>query len=83
MSRTVTVDLEVHNAYTDTVRISHVRGAVVTAPPSLTCDVLDEWASEHLFPYTGTGREGESSSYTVTITGCSDARLLDRLFEFG
>lgn len=78
----VTVDLEIHNAYDDGVVITHVRGAVVAAPPErVEGEEFEEWAWTAFFPHTGTGR-AEEATYSVVVTDSSDPRLLGRTVEF-
>lgn len=43
----------------------------------------EAWAEDHLFPYTGTGRESGDASYFVEVLNPSDPRLEGRTFEWG
>ncbi|MFE4834475.1 hypothetical protein ACFRAU_07315 [Arthrobacter sp. NPDC056691] len=80
---TVTVDLTIQNIYPGEVIQTLVRNGQVPAPASLDADELDEWATEFLFPFTGTGREDGDSGYTISITGSPDQRLVCQVFEMG
>lgn len=80
---TVTVDLTIENIYPNEVIQTLVHNEPVPVPTSLDRDELDEWAMEHLFPFTGTGREDGDSSYTIRITGSSEQQLVDHVFEMG
>jgi hypothetical protein len=78
---TVTVDLTIENIYPDAVIQTLVHNEPVPVPTSLDRDELDEWAMEHLFPVTGTGREDGDSSYTIRVTRSSDQQLVGQVFE--
>lgn len=79
----VTVDLEIENAYADSVSVTHVHTVSVQRPASFAEHELGDWACEQLFPFTGTGREDGPSLYIVTVTGASDPGLIGRTFELG
>lgn len=79
----VTVDLKIDNIYPDEVIQTLVHNKPVPAPTTLGEDELHEWAMEHLFPFTGTGREDGDSSYEITITHSSEQKLVERVFEIG
>lgn len=77
----VTLSLEVRTCYLDgNETVEHPRGVTAPAPESFTDAGLEEWATEHLFPHTGTGREGVPATYSVSITHTYVARLRDRTF---
>lgn len=81
-SETVTVELEIHNAYADGVVITHARGAVVAAPPEyVEGEEFEGWTWDALFPHTGTGR-AEEATYSVLVTDSSDPRLIGWTVEF-
>ncbi|MFD2024125.1 MULTISPECIES: hypothetical protein [Promicromonospora] len=82
-NRTITVDLTIDNFYPGETVQTFVLSAVVGAPESFVEDELQDWATDELFEFTGTGRTHGDSSYDVTITGSSEAALLGRSFEFG
>ena len=42
-----------------------------------------DWAYEHIFCHTGTGRTSGDSWYDVEITACTDPALIGREFSFG
>lgn len=81
VNATVVVSLTIVNGYGDGLeQVTAVENVTVPAPSSAS---LDEWADEHLFPLTGTGRHGGESWYAVTVTSSSDAQLTGHVFTFG
>lgn len=79
----VLVNLTIENAYPDSTAITTVGNAAIAAPADHSDDALNDWALEHLFPFTGTEREDGDSLYVVTVTTSSDPRLAGRRFEIG
>lgn len=81
----VEMDLDIENRYEDGTMIpTQCRNVVVVAPPPESdAQAYDEWAYTHIFNRTGTGRTKGNSFYDVTITKCSDPRLVGRTFEWG
>lgn len=80
----VALSFEARTRYVDTEdeTVEHFRGVPFEAPESFTDEGLHEWASEHLFPYTGTGREDVRATYSVRITYAYVDRLRDLTFEW-
>lgn len=83
---TVKISLEIENHYELHGQIdTTVTDKVIPAPPTTDrdADEWDNWAYDHIFQFTGTGREDGNSSYFVTVTACSDPALIGEEFEFG
>lgn len=78
----ITMSCTIHNIYPDGTVIADLHDQVVTAPADHSNDALQEWAEDHLFNYTGTGRDDSDASYIVTITKCSDTTLIGHTVEF-
>lgn len=81
----ITISLEIENTYEDDSEIrTYVTDAVIPAPPSPDDEAAyDAWKYDHIFSFTGTGREKGDSWYDVTVTACSDSSLVGQTFEFG
>lgn len=77
---TVSVDLHIDNLYPDGSVITEAM-ATVPAPDGYDETALGEWAADHLFEYTGTGRYDGDSGYVITITAASDEQLVGKTFE--
>jgi hypothetical protein len=75
----VTVTLSIENNYPDASVHTEVQ---TTVPAPGDHDVLDEWASEHLMPLTGTGehRANDPANYELTITAATMSELVGRTF---
>lgn len=85
---TITISLEIENHYELHGQIdTSVTDKVIPAPPTRRTnrdsDEWDNWAQDHILPFTGTGREKGNASYFVTVTACSDPALIGEEFEFG
>lgn len=78
-----TVDLivKVTNVYPGE-EITHFEEVELPAPDSYDEDDLEDWADEHLFPLTGTGRLSGEAGYFVTITHGDDPELVGRTWEW-
>lgn len=65
--------------------VKSIRKVEVPGPPDLDDDeATDEWAYEHLFPLTGTGRTWGDAAYFVRVTEAPDLpALVGREFEWG
>ena len=82
---TITISLSIINTYEryPTV-VTTVQEAVVPAPPDpADTDAYHDWTYEHIYCHTGTGRIDGDSWYDVTVTACSDPRLIGAEFAFG
>lgn len=78
---TVRVVIAIENIYPDTIEKT---SAVVIAPPvPEEGDARDDWAYDHLFPATGTGRVDGDSCYVVTVVECDVPEVVGLMFEFG
>lgn len=73
----------IDNVYSDDT-ITNVMRVDVPAPEVLDRgDVESEWAEDHLFPLTGTGRSGDAG-YFVEIIECPEVpELVGRTYEWG
>lgn len=81
---TATIALRIENRYEDGVEIETT--SVVTVPiplPEEGTDERSDWEYDHIFPETGTGREGGDSWYDVEVTSSTVPELLGLTFEFG
>lgn len=82
---TVTVSLSIGNHYelhpSVTTTVTDV--TVPAPPPAEPATRRQEWATEHLLPFTGTGHTDGDSSYDLTITASSDTTLVGATFTFG
>jgi hypothetical protein len=78
----ITVSLRIENTYElyDDV-VTTVTDAVIPAPPAN--GDTDEWAWDHIYPFTGVGHEDGDSWYDVEITASSDPALVGRKFDWG
>lgn len=75
--------LQILNCYPDEDVMEEQGGVEVPAPPNLEDD-LEDWAYEHLFPLTGTGRTKGDAAYFVTIARSPDLPALEgREFSWG
>lgn len=86
----ITLDLKVENHYEDGYDQTNTCEAVSVPTPPASTETdpnRDDWASDHLFEFTGTGtgRENMDAYYTVTVTATSDPDALatGSVFEFG
>jgi hypothetical protein len=73
--------LAIENIYPDGTQ-NAVAAVDVPAMPS-EAEAREEWAYEHLFPMTGTGRTEGNSAYVVTITESDISAAVGQMFEFG
>jgi hypothetical protein len=83
MTDTIAVTLEIENHYEDDMVPA---SAETTAPrPDLTDEEgLEEWAFDHLYPLTGTGRCLGDAAYFVRVVESPDLpELVGREFEWG
>ncbi|MEV6487242.1 hypothetical protein AB0M20_01195 [Actinoplanes sp. NPDC051633] len=82
---TITISLSIVNTYElYPTEVTTVTDVVVPAPPDAAdADAYDQWADDHIIQYTGTGRCDGDSWYDVTVTDCSDPRLIGAEFSFG
>ncbi|MGW1040018.1 hypothetical protein [Streptomyces sp. NPDC002547] len=79
-----TVTLRIDNRYEDGVEIETRETATVPLPlPEEGTDERTDWEQDHIFPLTGTGREGVDSWYDVEIVESSAPELVGKTFEFG
>jgi hypothetical protein len=82
---TVTVSLTIENTYARYAPVTTYATDVVIPepPPGLDMDPYDDWAFDHIYCFTGTGRTDGDSWYDVTITASSDPELVGREFAWG
>jgi hypothetical protein len=77
----VTVTLVMANTYDSGTVMTREDDARVPMPDSLTDEeTLNEWAMEHLMPFTGTGRSGDAL-YEIEIVHSSESALIGMTFE--
>lgn len=75
----IDVECQIDNVYPDET-VSRMVEARVENPWS----DWSEWAEEHLFPLTGTGRTEGDAGYFLTITRCDEVpELVGQEFEWG
>jgi hypothetical protein len=82
----VTLTLDIENHYGDEVVTTEVEVTVPAPPPDTDGeDAMREWADEHLYPLTGTGRTEGDAAYFVSIGRSSRPELMlcGREFEWG
>lgn len=75
------ISVEIENVYEDETVVTHV-WSDVPHPDEGEVD-LEDWAEEHLYPLTGTGRHEGDAGYFLTVTACDDATLVGCNFEWG
>jgi len=83
---TITVSLTVENAYELYPDVTaYVIDAVIPAPPADRQSTdYDDWSYEHIYEaFTGVGNDSGDSWYDVTVTACSDPRLVGETFDWG
>lgn len=73
--------LAIENIYPDDTQ-NTVATVDVPAMP-VEGEARDDWAYDHLFPETGTGRTDGNSAYVVTITESDTPAAVGQVFEFG
>ncbi|MGD7006000.1 hypothetical protein [Kocuria palustris] len=89
----VVLDLDIENSYADETVHTNYRECLVVAPTRAQMQnlgndtgdpeqMLQMWAQDQLFHFTGTDRGGEAL-YTATISGASIPELVNQTFTFG
>lgn len=79
-----TITVKIENVYDDGTTVATTE--TVTDLPRCPSDVelREDWAWDHLFPLTGTGREEGDAAYFVTVLDCpADPSLVGDNFQFG
>ena len=83
----VTLTLAIENFYPGSCRAVRTRATIQVPPPptDTETDWYDEWAYEHIYPATGTGRTEGDSAYFVEVIASSRPELIPvgTKFEFG
>jgi hypothetical protein len=86
----ITISLKIWNTYENNAVITtYVTDAEIPEPPAMTgdadadTDALNDWATEHIHDFTGTGRTHGKAWYDVKVTACSDPDLIRHSFQFG
>ena len=74
----VTLTLAITNVYDDD-ELAHFETTTVPAPDD---EDLDDWADEHLFPLTGTGRTDGAAGYFVKVIESTDPDLIGKDWEW-
>ena len=73
-----TLDLRIENVYSDETITNHV---TVTVPDPPAGAAFEDWAEEHIYPLTGTGRPGDAG-YFVTVLESDSPVLAGARFEW-
>lgn len=83
------ITIEIENVYVGgpTIRVTET----FDCPPMVSAvagvwpseDEAEQWAEEHLYPYTGTGRESGDAAYFVEVTACEEPGYVGLHFEWG
>ncbi|MGI5243347.1 hypothetical protein [Dactylosporangium sp. CA-139066] len=82
--RQVTVTLHIENVYELYCMVETTATVTIPVPPADEgSDAYDDWAQEHLFAETGTGRTDGDAGYVVRITASTIPDLVGRGFAFG
>jgi hypothetical protein len=87
---TITINLNIVNSYGDGSSAAvTVTGLTIAHPglprPPVTdrqWQTLTDWADDHLWPLTGTGRTTGSACYEVTVTASTLPWLLGHTFDW-
>lgn len=88
MTALLSVALHITNTYAEDDEVERRITVDLPVPDSLAPDDVEQWGQEYLFPLTGDGRaqseDGRTPEayYEVVITDCSQAELVDRVFEW-
>lgn len=78
------VQLQIDNVYEDGDEVQTTVESDVPEPPDEEgTAAYDDWAEEHIFSLTGTGKVQGDAAYFVEIVGCDRQDLIGREFEFG
>ncbi|WP_405799500.1 hypothetical protein [Streptomyces sp. NBC_01506] len=77
-----TIQLAITNTYFDGAEIETSAIITVPVPYPIDPDEREEWAYEHIFPETGTGRDGDAW-YEAEVVASTDSELTGKTFEFG
>lgn len=81
---TATVTLRIENHYVGGPVIVTTPTAAIPLPPDAADEeAMWEWEQDHIFNYTGTGREHGDAAYFVEIVESTVPELVGRTFEFG
>lgn len=87
MDETITISLSVKNSYEGgRTEVRQFDDQVIPAPPTKEQDYQEytDWVDEQIINrYTGTGEEAGDAWYDVTVTACSDPRLVGLFLTFG
>ncbi|AXH70276.1 hypothetical protein SEA_HAIZUM_72 [Streptomyces phage Haizum] len=79
---TATIKLRIDNAYEDGSEIETEAVTTVPLPYPDDADEQTDWAYEHIFPETGTGRTDGAAYYEAEIVESTAPELLGKTFEF-
>jgi hypothetical protein len=75
--------LKIDNIYEDGEQVTNTLYDVEVPKPTGGSEALSEWAYDHLFPLTGTGRTEGDAGYFVEIIAAEDPALVGSEFEWG
>jgi hypothetical protein len=75
------ITIKIDNVYDDET----VSNTIITEVPDAPSDIdeREDWAFDHLFPLTGTGRVHGDAGYFVEVLTCTDPTLVGQKFEWG
>lgn len=82
----VTLTLQIDNIYEDGDEVRTTATVTVPAPPDPSDEsAYEDWAYDHIFAATGTGKTEGDSGYFVEVTETSDPATVPvgTEFEFG
>lgn len=78
-----TIKLRIDNAYdSGHDSVAEITTTELPDPSAYDRETLREWADEHLFPLTGSGREHDNAYYAVKIESSDNARLIGLWWEW-
>lgn len=80
------ISVTIENVYEDGDTVeTEVTGQEVPLPADEdVADDYEDWAYEHLFPLTGTGKEGGDAAYFLKVTAFDERPdMVGREFEWG
>jgi hypothetical protein len=79
------LSIKIENVYEDGEEITETKTLDVPFPPTFDTESEDhqDWAYDHLFTETGTGKTEGDAAYFVEITACEIPVLIGTTYEWG